>query len=67
MAKKPHCPECQSTNVLPVVYGYGDGWVQTPTTHRVDTGHATVGRNKKGRMMHRGDKKWHCKKCQHEW
>jgi len=67
MRKRRQCPDCNSTDILAVVYGYGDRWELTPTTHRLDTGHATVGRNKKGRMMHRGNKKWHCNKCHHEW
>jgi hypothetical protein len=39
------------------------------TQHLADGRYGPCYRRQKqqGRRMHRGDKRWHCKKCQHEW
>jgi hypothetical protein len=53
----PTCPQCESGNVVPIVYGYMD-----PTRPRRDSGECVWG----GCSMD-FERNVHCKSCGHQW
>ena len=72
MSSKQKCPECGGSHIVPVVY-YRESkpGSKTPDEHgvyaRVMAGIAAFGRTANNRNTHRGDMRFHCKKCSHQW
>jgi ribosomal protein L37AE/L43A len=57
--KKPPCPKCGSTNVVPICYGF-----PTPEALKEQKqGKIVLG----GCCIDRDIPKWHCNDCEHEW
>ena len=56
---KRECQSCNSTNVVPIMYGYpGPGAVEDSEKGKVHLG---------GCIVDIDNPKWHCKDCEHDW
>ena len=57
--QKPHCPKCESDNVVPIVFGYpNEELLESAARGEVSLGGCCVAAD---------DPEWRCKDCEHEW
>ena len=57
--KTPKCPQCDSDNVVPIVFGYPSETL----LESADRGEVSLG----GCCMTGDDPEWHCKDCEYDW
>jgi hypothetical protein len=55
MKKKPTCPSCAATDLVPIVYGYPD----SELFEAADRGEVAIG----GCVVYGNDPKWLCRVC----
>ena len=72
-SKNHQCPECHGHDVIALVYKnrklrtmFSDDWNAT-VGRRIVTDNAEFAKNKDGSPKHRGDAKYRCRTCNHEW